>query len=391
MGHNLARQLRMLAFVLATALVVTGCSGTAASVSVQEKPAVSVTLTEECAMPIPKEQGRGEPLEDLVPQYAEEYLADPLLKDSVIAFRRWEWNKVYSGLDTVVRENPDYLDAYRLQAEVYLINQHYEAALSQLDRILERDTTDVHALGVSAIIMHILENAEGEQERLAALEQVNAKAAKAVRSMLEQADTLLYATYTPQPQTDMVPDAITIYGQTPKKNGTPSAGMLSRLERGLEMAEKYPDLLVGAGTVLTIDQVDRAAAAGAKFIVSPGFDPAIVKYCLEKDIPVCPGTQSPSEMIAAMNLGLDHVKFFPAELSGGLKMIKAITAALTSLKVMPTGGISASNVTEYLQNSKIFCAGGSWMVKGDMIKAGQWDEITAKVREAAEIVKSVRG
>lgn len=183
MGHNLARQLRMLAFVLATALVVTGCSGTAASVSVQEKPAVSVTLTEECAMPIPKEQGRGEPLEDLVPQYAEEYLADPLLKDSVIAFRRWEWNKVYSGLDTVVRENPDYLDAYRLQAEVYLINQHYEAALSQLDRILERDTTDVHALGVSAIIMHILENAEGEQERLAALEQVNAKAAEAVRSM----------------------------------------------------------------------------------------------------------------------------------------------------------------------------------------------------------------
>ena len=217
MGHNLARQLRMLAFVLATALVVTGCSGTAASVSVQEKPAVSVTLTEECAMPIPKEQGRGEPLEDLVPQYAEEYLADPLLKDSVIAFRRWEWNKVYSGLDTVVRENPDHLDAYRLQAEVYLINQHYEAALSQLDRILEQDTTDVHALGVSAIIMHILENAEGEQERLAALEQVNAKAAEAVRSMLEQADTLLHATYTPQPQTDMAPDAITIYGRTPQK------------------------------------------------------------------------------------------------------------------------------------------------------------------------------
>ena len=179
------------------------------------------------------------------------------------------------------------------------------------------------------------------------------------------------------------------------EGGLPAAEVTFRTDAAEEsiriMAEKYPDLLVGAGTVLTIDQVDRAAAAGAKFIVSPGFDPAIVKYCLEKDIPVCPGTQSPSEMIAAMNLGLDHVKFFPAELSGGLKMIKAITAALTSLKVMPTGGISASNVTEYLHNSKIFCAGGSWMVKGDMIKAGQWDEITAKVREAAEIVKSVRG
>lgn len=179
------------------------------------------------------------------------------------------------------------------------------------------------------------------------------------------------------------------------EGGLPAAEVTFRTDAAEEsihiMAEKYPDLLVGAGTVLTIDQVDRAAAAGAKFIVSPGFDPAIVKYCLEKDIPVCPGTQSPSEMIAAMNLGLDHVKFFPAEPSGGLKMIKAITAALTSLKVMPTGGISASNVTEYLQNSNIFCAGGSWMVKGDMIKAGQWDEITAKVREAAEIVKSVRG
>ena len=179
------------------------------------------------------------------------------------------------------------------------------------------------------------------------------------------------------------------------EGGLPAAEVTFRTDAAEEsiriMSEKYPELLVGAGTVLTTDQVDRAAAAGAKFIVSPGFDPVVVKYCLERDIPVCPGTQSPSEMIAAMNLGLDHVKFFPAELSGGLKMIKAITAALTTLKVMPTGGISASNVTEYLQSSKIFCAGGSWMVKGDMIKAGQWDEITAKVREAAAIVKSVRG
>ena len=179
------------------------------------------------------------------------------------------------------------------------------------------------------------------------------------------------------------------------EGGLPAAEVTFRTDAAEEsiriMAEKYPDLLVGAGTVLTIDQVDRAAAAGAKFIVSPGFDPAIVKYCLEKDIPVCPGTQSPSEMIAAMNLGLDHVKFFPAEPSGGLKMIKAITAALTSLKVMPTGGISASNVTEYLQNSKIFCAGGSWMVKGDMIKAGEFDKITAMTKEAVAKVKEIRG
>ncbi len=165
------------------------------------------------------------------------------------------------------------------------------------------------------------------------------------------------------------------------------------VEGGLPAAEVTfrTDLLVGAGTVLTKDQVDRAVNAGAKFIVSCGFDPEIVQYCIEKDIPVCPGTATPSEMMGAMKLGLDHVKFFPAELNGGLKMIKAITAALVNLKIMPTGGINADNVREYLSNEKIFCAGGSWMVKGDLIKAHDWDTITAKVREAAAIVKEVRG
>ena len=157
------------------------------------------------------------------------------------------------------------------------------------------------------------------------------------------------------------------------------------------MVEEYPDILVGAGTVLTTEQVDRAVEAGAKFIVSPGLNPEVVKYCLDRDIPVTPGTQTPSEMEQALALGLDFVKFFPAEPAGGLKMIKAVGAALTALKFMPTGGISASNVTEYLQSDKIFCCGGSWMVKGDMIKAGDFDAIKAKVAEAAQIVKDVRG
>ncbi len=184
-------------------------------------------------------------------------------------------------------------------------------------------------------------------------------------------------------------------GEALVKGGLPAAEVTFRTDAAEEsiriMSESFPDMLVGAGTVLTIEQVDRAVAAGAKFIVSPGFDPEIVKYCLSKDIPVCPGTQSPSEMTQAMALGLDHVKFFPAELSGGLKMIKAITAALVNLKVMPTGGISASNVREYLGYNKIFCAGGSWMVKGDMIKAGQFEEIEKMTREAADIVKEMRG
>ena len=184
-------------------------------------------------------------------------------------------------------------------------------------------------------------------------------------------------------------------GKALMEGGLPAAEVTFRTDAAEEsiriMAEKYPDMLVGAGTVLTIDQVDRAVKAGAKFIVSPGFDPEIVKYCLDKDIPVCPGTQTPTEVIAAYKLGLDHVKFFPAENAGGLSMIKAVGAAMTTMKFMPTGGINAQNVVEYLKSDKIFCCGGSWMVKGDMIKAGQFEEIKAKVAEAAAIVKNVRG
>lgn len=183
-------------------------------------------------------------------------------------------------------------------------------------------------------------------------------------------------------------------GKALMQGGLPAAEVTFRTAAAEEsiriMAEKFPEMLVGAGTVLTIDQVDRAVAAGAKFIVAPGLDEEIVKYCLEKDIPVCPGTQTASEMMKAIRLGLTHVKFFPAENAGGLAMIKAIGAALTALRFMPTGGINATNVVEYLKNDKIFCCGGSWMVKGDMIKAGQFDEIEKKVAEAAAIVKANR-
>ena len=150
-------------------------------------------------------------------------------------------------------------------------------------------------------------------------------------------------------------------------------------------------MLVGAGTVLTTEQVDRAVAAGAKFIVSPGFNPKVVKYCIEKNIPVTPGTQTPSEMEQAIELGLDVVKFFPAEPAGGLNMIKAVSAPYTMLKFMPTGGINAENVKEYLAFNKILACGGSWMVKKDMIKNGEFDKIKDMVAEAAAIVKEIRG
>ena len=156
------------------------------------------------------------------------------------------------------------------------------------------------------------------------------------------------------------------------------------------MSEKYPEMLVGAGTVLTIEQVDRAVNAGAKFIVSPGFDAEIVDYCLEKSIPVFPGCITPSEVAQAVKRGLKVIKFFPAEQAGGVAMIKAMGAPYTMVKFMPTGGISAKNLSEYLSCSNIVCCGGSWMVKGDLITAGKFDEITALTKEAVELVKSIR-
>ena len=143
-------------------------------------------------------------------------------------------------------------------------------------------------------------------------------------------------------------------------------------------------------TVLTIDQVDRAVAAGAKFIVSPGFDPEIVDYCLSKDIPVYPGCITPSEVAQAVKRGLKVVKFFPAEQFGGVATIKALAAPYTGVKFMPTGGVSAKNLESYLSCDKIVACGGSWMVKGDLVKEGRFDEITALVKEAVQLVADIR-
>lgn len=152
------------------------------------------------------------------------------------------------------------------------------------------------------------------------------------------------------------------------------------------IAEEFPEMLVGAGTVLTTEQVDKAVAAGAKFIVSPGLNPEVVKYCVDKNIPVCPGCSNPSDIEQAIALGLDVVKFFPAEAAGGLAMIKAMSAPYTNMKFMPTGGINAKNLNEYLGFKKIIACGGSWMVKSDMIKSGEFDKITALTREAVELM-----
>ena len=150
------------------------------------------------------------------------------------------------------------------------------------------------------------------------------------------------------------------------------------------IAREYPDMIVGAGTVLTKAQVDDAIEAGAKFIVSPGFNPEIVKYCQQKGCPIVPGINNPSGIEAALELGLKTVKFFPAEQSGGLEMIKAMSAPYGGVTFMPTGGVNPKNVNDYLAFNKIVCCGGSWMVKPDMIAAGDFDGIAKLVREAVD-------
>ena len=158
-----------------------------------------------------------------------------------------------------------------------------------------------------------------------------------------------------------------------------------------EISKNFPQMFVGAGTVLTTEQVDRAVDAGAKFIVSPGFNPKVVEYCIKKGYPVTPGIMTPTELEMALEFGLDVVKFFPAENAGGLKMIKAMAAPYTMMKFMPTGGINPQNVREYLQCDKILACGGSWMVKGDLINSGNFAEIEKLTKEASQIVKEIRG
>lgn len=148
------------------------------------------------------------------------------------------------------------------------------------------------------------------------------------------------------------------------------------------ITKAYPDMIVGAGTVLTIEQAKRALDAGAKFIVSPGFNPKVVSWCLEQGVTPLPGCTTPSEIEQALELGLEVVKFFPAEQSGGLAKIKAMSAPYGSVKFMPTGGVSLDNVNEYLNNNKIIACGGSFMVKESYIDNDNWEEITNLTKKA---------
>jgi 2-dehydro-3-deoxyphosphogluconate aldolase/(4S)-4-hydroxy-2-oxoglutarate aldolase len=176
------------------------------------------------------------------------------------------------------------------------------------------------------------------------------------------------------------------------QGGLPCAEITFRTDAALSVMTKLSgrdDILVGAGTVLNLESAKAALDAGAGFIVSPGFNPNVVQFCLERSIPVIPGICTPTDLMMAMELSLGLVKFFPAESMGGLKTLKAISAPFPSMKFIPTGGINARNLSDYLSYSKIPAVGGSWMVLPSIIAEKRFDEIEQQTKEAMAIVESI--
>lgn len=185
-------------------------------------------------------------------------------------------------------------------------------------------------------------------------------------------------------------DAIPL-GQALINGGLPVAEVTFRTAAAADairlMRETFPDMLLGAGTVINVEQCREAISCGASFIVTPGYSEEVTAYCCDEGIPILPGVCTPTELMAVANHGLPVAKFFPAAQFGGLKTIKALAAPFPQMRFMPTGGVSEANILEYLAEPKVIAAGGSWMVKQDLIKEGRFDEIEAMTRSAVELVR----
>ncbi|MGF1722978.1 bifunctional 4-hydroxy-2-oxoglutarate aldolase/2-dehydro-3-deoxy-phosphogluconate aldolase [Vibrio kyushuensis] len=173
------------------------------------------------------------------------------------------------------------------------------------------------------------------------------------------------------------------------ENGLPCAEVTFRTEQAVDaikaMRKAFPEMLIGSGTVLTTEQVDQSIEAGVDFVVSPGFNPTTVKYCQQRNVTIVPGVNNPSLVEQAMEMGLRTLKFFPAEPSGGVNMLKALTAVYP-VKFMPTGGVSPKNVNDYLAIPSVLACGGTWMVPNDLIDNEKWDELATLVRDVAGII-----
>ncbi len=188
---------------------------------------------------------------------------------------------------------------------------------------------------------------------------------------------------------DKASDALPL-GKALIEGGLPLAEITFRTDAAEEsisnISKAFPDMLVGAGTVLNVEQAKRATAAGAKFMVSPGFNPSVVEFCVKNNIPITPGCSNPSDIEMALGFGIEVVKFFPAEAFGGLSTLKAMSAPYGMVKFIPTGGIDAKNIVDYMNFNKVLACGGSWMVKDELIKKGDFAEIARLTHEAINVM-----
>jgi len=182
-------------------------------------------------------------------------------------------------------------------------------------------------------------------------------------------------------------------GEALLAGGLPLAEITFRTDAAEEairiLTQEFPQMLIGAGTVLTTENVDRAAAAGAKFIVAPGFNPRVVDHCLRLELPVIPGINSPTQIEMGLERGLSVLKYFPAEASGGMKLLKAMAAPYGNVQFVPTGGIDAGNLLSYLAYRRVIACGGTWFVKDELIGSGQFSEITRLTRQAVDLIASL--
>ena len=191
------------------------------------------------------------------------------------------------------------------------------------------------------------------------------------------------------------PDKAVLTADALIRGGLPCVEVTFRTDAAEEsiklISKTFPQMMVGAGTVISIEQVKRAAEAGAGFIVSPGFDDEVVQYCLLHDIPIFPGCVTPSEIMQAVKRGLSVLKFFPSEQFGGLEAINALGGPFPNVKFIPTGGINTDNLAAYLKSDRVFACGGTWLLKKNLIQNGEFEKIRTLAAQAVEIVKKERG
>lgn len=245
--------------------------------NVTVKADCEIQLQEPLPAPAPKPDGRGAAMDGQQPDYARSYAADPYLQKEVQQYRRWQWKDMYTSLDDKAKERPDYLDTYRLQADAYQVNSTYGEALAQLDQLLRRNPNDVHALASTSLIQYYLGNRPDYRCRMAHLKKVSPGAANDMKAFIRFAENTMYATYGSQPQTNVTPEAIAVFGQSPNDDGTPTAGLLTRLNKAKEMADRFPNAWIVVSGAAVRTQYSEAEVM-EKWLVEQGVNPGrIVK------------------------------------------------------------------------------------------------------------------